>query len=1084
MAINSKQSKSTHNFNLKCVVILLFFGLVHTQKVSASKGLKSDNLWTLSQIINSPNSSQTFGYSVSISPSMSVIGDPSSQFAYIYQLQNGSWTSFQSFTHWSHFGWSSAISQDSSMLGVGNGPESGFSLFFFNGSQYERTDYGSWKLEDDLGPGLGWNLVLSNTLRLYVFGAPAFTAVGSIYENKLAGSYGGGMDEGLGNSVAISENPAIIIASCYFVNKVYILSATTSSIDYISHIESDLDGFGNDLAISSGGNVFVVAAMLSNTTVIYRKTGNNWVEEKVLIGDLSNFGSSVAISEDGNTLFVGANFTNKVYIYWYSGSDWEEKLVLSGPASFGTSISLLGDTSFISAPQEGKVMFYTNPTPDSKPEVTFVNCSPEYSGFQCNWTQPENNISLHFLINYGNGWFEVQDPMFDTVSNQFYQLFTSSNYSGLYGNQEYSVQIRACNFTSEGCGYPSYLVQVVARIGGVEDFKLTGGLGCIEVSWLPPNVKLIDDLPDLDHYVLGHKCEWMEDTVYQNLSNSESSYQINNLESGYSCEISMWACSTPECTDDARGEIIVGEVDVLMGPVNDFQCSSLVPLVINCSWFPPDILHTSPYYKIYYQSDSYGDENTLQTTELNISFSVSIPDELYHISISACETNQSGCGNSSLANLDSLNIPGPNIIEAIPEIEAIEIIFTPVPKAKSYILLIDEMEWLPFSSLISNGTEMIGTLENLSGNIPYYIYLFGCTQVICQSQYLGEMSQEIVVQPKLGNVTSFNCNPIVCGFECAWDELVLSDGLEAYLFTYNSESRCLDKSAANISISDLFSGKDYEISITASDSLNCQSNGYSGLSSTTSIKTDYIPSPSIIQLNSKIEEIEIIFSKITQAKSYLISVDGRISWLNFTTLNSNEDEMIGTVNKLPGNVDYYVSIRGCSDLNCTIEYAGIPNTPILIKSKLGNITSFFCNGTLSGFHCEWELMELSSGLRGYGLTYDSQTICISKLMNEISIFNLIPGVNYEISIFASSDWRCETNEYTGLPSTVSITTLSPTTEETSESSTDLKVVVPSIIVPIVGIAIIIIIIIWIRNRSKKNQKENNQEKEMELSNDI
>ncbi|KAJ5066578.1 paired immunoglobulin-like type 2 receptor [Anaeramoeba ignava] len=73
---------------------------------------------------------------------------------------------------------------------------------------------------------------------------------------------------------------------------------------------------------------------------------------------------------------------------------------------------------------------------------------------------------------------------------------------------------------------------------------------------------------------------------------------------------------------------------------------------------------------------------------------------------------------------------------------------------------------------------------------------------------------------------------------CNWNSLILSSGLKAYSFTFNSISVCLTTLFNYYLIpSGLNGGEYYEISVQQSSTLNCLNNEYSGINSTTSITT-------------------------------------------------------------------------------------------------------------------------------------------------------------------------------------------------------------------------------------------------------
>ncbi|KAJ5080707.1 hypothetical protein M0811_13815 [Anaeramoeba ignava] len=1064
------------------ITLLFLVSFAQNEEIPKPKLIDGDYVWTFCQKISSNDSSETFGYSVDLSDDYCVIGDPSQQKIIVHKLEQNYWDYLQTMTEsYSSFGWSVGIGNNSSAIIVG-APDgkTAFTYKFENDLFAYDSNYSSSENPSSFG---GWVAIADDIEPegdIYVIGDTLDNQLLVSWENETV--LDGEPGENLGFSVAISSDGSTIAGSTDDTNNLYLYQLQQGLWTRVANLGSYFNGYGNDITMSSNGDVIIVAAMLANVVSVWRILGETWnIEQNLYVGDC-NFGSSVAVSQDGTILVVGANLTNSVYVYNYSSDSqyWYQVQSISGPDGFGTSVAISGDYLLVSAPYSNEVQFYHLGIPGS--EIVLVNCTPSFSGFACYWQQPENNFSLHYQIDFGAEWINITDPFFDVETDLFYYVFNSSNFPFMIGNQEYSFNLRACDSTGL-CGSLTPTTRITTGIGAVTNFSVITTPYSIELNWQPPNVAIYNGIPNIYKYIVMFEAPgWGS---YDYLENTATSSEYSSLDPNTGYWGNVYACKTYECEGYDQGEVVGYNVTTGFGQVGILRCSVSNVLDISCVWFQCTGFRDPTYYNVTYQSQSFGDEKVLQTTSTEIDFSVHLPNQTYQINVSACDSNYQ-CGAISTVEINTTNISSPNITDSVSGIEQLEIIFTKVTQAKSYLVSINKGNtWANFTSMKSNGSEITGTITGLQGNVVYNVSVRGCSEISCAPEYLGLISEVVQIRTKLGNITSFNCNPIICGFECNWDPLTLADGLQSYSFTYNTESLCLDKSATSRSVSELLGGEDYQISIFACDSPNCESNGYSGISASTWIKTDYIPAPSIIQSNSKIEEVEIIFTSLAQAKSYLVSIDGKISWRNFTTLNPNGNEMIGTINELAGNVEYYIAIRGCSDLNCTLEFAGIPNSPILIKPKLGNITSFNCNPIICGFECNWDLMELSSGLRGYGITYNSKTICFAKSMNQISIFNLIGGENYEISIFASSDWRCETNEYSGLPSTVSITTLAPTTQETSESSSDIKVIVPAVIVPIVVIAIIIIVIMWIRHRSKKPKKEDNSTtKEMELSDDV
>ncbi|KAJ5078730.1 t-lymphocyte activation antigen cd86 [Anaeramoeba ignava] len=161
--------------------------------------------------------------------------------------------------------------------------------------------------------------------------------------------------------------------------------------------------------------------------------------------------------------------------------------------------------------------------------------------------------------------------------------------------------------------------------------------------------------------------------------------------------------------------------------------------------------------------------------------------------------------------------------------------------------------------LILSGNEVIGIISEISGNIEYNISIRGCIDLNCEISYLGEPSSIISTRAKLGNITSLNCYSLINGFVCSWNSLILSSGLKAYSFTYNSISICLTNLINYYSISGLQEGEYYEISVQQSSTLNCLNNEYSGINSTTSITilSPYQPTQSTDSNNSNTTAITI-----------------------------------------------------------------------------------------------------------------------------------------------------------------------------------------------------------------------------------
>ncbi|KAJ5070034.1 hypothetical protein M0811_11238 [Anaeramoeba ignava] len=275
--------------------------------------------------------------------------------------------------------------------------------------------------------------------------------------------------------------------------------------------------------------------------------------------------------------------------------------------------------------------------------------------------------------------------------------------------------------------------------------------------------------------------------------------------------------------------------------------------------------------------------------------------------------------------------------------------------------------------------------------------------------------------------------------------------------------------------------QEYQINVSACNSMNkC------GNISTTSITTGNLAtSPTINQLNPKPEEIELNFTKVSNANNYSISIslNNETNWQNFTSLDLSGNEGIGTISGISGNIEYNISIRGCSDLNCKSEYLGEPSSFVLETPKLGNITSLNCYGIVNGFVCTWDPLNLSDGLKAYLFKYNMMMICLPKTTEYYSVSGVNGEENYEISVYSSATSNCDYNEYSGIKTTTIVTTLSPT--QTSESTSKTPVIVMGVIIPILVIGGVIGFIVLIKKQKKSIKRIIKQrEKELEKSGGI
>ena len=189
---------------------------------------------------------------------------------------------------------------------------------------------------------------------------------------KLTASDGAAFDR-FGRAVAIDGDTAVVGASWDGSAYVFVRSGATWA-EQAKLVASDAAGdhFGNSVSLS--GDTAVVGAphdddagSESGSAYVFVRSGTTWTEEaKLTASDAAAgdwFGFSVSLS--GDTAVVGAwrdddarTDSGSAYVFVRSGRGWAEKakLVASDPAfgdSFGTSVSLSGDTAVVGAPHDG-----------------------------------------------------------------------------------------------------------------------------------------------------------------------------------------------------------------------------------------------------------------------------------------------------------------------------------------------------------------------------------------------------------------------------------------------------------------------------------------------------------------------------------------------------------------------------------------------------------------------------------------------------------------------------------------------------------------------------------------------------------
>ncbi|KAJ5074325.1 hypothetical protein M0811_00954 [Anaeramoeba ignava] len=597
-----------------------------------------------------------------------------------------------------------------------------------------------------------------------------------------------------------------------------------------------INSFGD--SVSLYGDVLVVGAPDPGEVLIYRYNGTFWNNEQNFTTQLaSDFGKSLSLYEDA--FAVGNMITGNVTMFRYNGSIWnfEQNFTLFGSySSFGYSVATYGNFTAITSWNNKTVFVYQH---IQIPQVNTLNCSSLFSSFDCYWDKIEFFRTLKYQINYGFDWIDIDSPILKD-GNVYYQQFNSSIYDNITGNEYYSIQIKACDSETMKCGEGSSpLMNLTTRIDGVKNFQLSIPTNySINVSWSHPNVELDSGIPNLDHYNLSYFKQIQPDLISSvSLDNSSTSYLFSNLYCGTDYNISIYGCRTELCQGEDKGEVVVVSIFTPFEEVQNLACSISYSLDIICNWNQPINCSTPFYYNFTYQSISQSDSGNYQPTSLNQQFTAQIANQDYQINVSACNSN-GNCGDISTFSIKTDNLTSaPTIHETISKIEEIELNFTKVSNANNYsISLNNGTNWQNFTTLDLSGDNVIGTINGIGGNVQYNISVRGCSDLNCETPYLGDPSSISSIKAKLGSITSLSCYSLINGFVCNWDSLIISSGLEAYSFNYNSIPVCVHHQTPYCSISSgLNPGTNYQISVSQSADPNCLFNEYSGMNSTTSI---------------------------------------------------------------------------------------------------------------------------------------------------------------------------------------------------------------------------------------------------------
>ena len=369
---------------------------INEEESQSAIGIKEDFSYQVKIQASDKGVDDRFSQSISISGDTAIVGshyEDSLNFgaAYIYQKNGYNWlekTKLQASDKQSSdsFGYSVSISGNTAIIGAPfkDSSENGFDA----GGAYIYEHNGSTWIEKEIleandkeaGDYFGFSTSISGDTA--IIGAFRAGIGGAAYIYKYNGSTwieqaklepsDKETDDYFGQSVSISGNIAIVGARNEDTGGSNAGAAYIYQYDGSTWVEqaklqaSDKKAnswFGFSTSIS--GDTAVVGAMQVGTAYIYKYNGSNWVEQtKLQASDNSTsnrFGYSVSISDDTNTLVIGEpkrsngeTDTGAAYIFEYNGSSWVEKITLEANDKeardqFGSSVSIFGDNVIVGA---------------------------------------------------------------------------------------------------------------------------------------------------------------------------------------------------------------------------------------------------------------------------------------------------------------------------------------------------------------------------------------------------------------------------------------------------------------------------------------------------------------------------------------------------------------------------------------------------------------------------------------------------------------------------------------------------------------------------------------------------------------
>lgn len=364
-----------------------FAQLLLTSVALAQPQIHEDAILTASD----PSGSSSFGWSVSISGDVAIVGAHnkpcaagySCGAAYVYRRQmNNVWVEEQKLIPsdlTADLGFGFSVSVDGNVAVVGAWGRPGNSAAYVFRLQPEPTR--RWVQEARLTVSVGFSVSVSGDVLIVGErdSVRAFRFDGVVWvDEPLVPPTG---PPGFGYFVSVSGNAALIGAveddceSGIDCGSVFVYrfngGAWTHEAKLTALDAAPLDQFGYSGAIS--GNVAIVGAEGADcdagvdcgAAYVYRFNGNSWVQETKLtasdVDEEDQFGFSVSVS--GDVAVVGANANDcpagigcgSAYVYRFDGADWGERIKLTASDaargdSLGLSVSVSVGTAIVGAP--------------------------------------------------------------------------------------------------------------------------------------------------------------------------------------------------------------------------------------------------------------------------------------------------------------------------------------------------------------------------------------------------------------------------------------------------------------------------------------------------------------------------------------------------------------------------------------------------------------------------------------------------------------------------------------------------------------------------------------------------------------